>query len=247
MEKKWVISGMMSLVLLGGCSKKDNSEQTESSVSVSSTIQQTTSTIEEKETTSSLKTTVPETSSSEPPTIDTTVHLTHSQMNQVNKAFLSWAGQRAAIGNMAVSDWYFDHGAAGQGDWYADTPDGQVQVQNNHYPGAAAFAIHAIGGVVFYTSNDGEIGIGQLYADSFASNYSEKMDMTKPVSKYLLADNGIVYELKTGNGISVSTNTGFGQYMDDGTTIYFAPDQAFLVSEDQAAQEELTKLLQPYR
>ncbi len=29
--------------------------------------------------------------------------------------------------------------------------------------------------------------------------------------------------------------------------VYFAPDQAFLVSEDQAAQEELTKLLQSYR
>ena len=63
----------------------------------------------------------------------------------------------------------------------------------------------------------------------------------------MLGDNGVVYELKTGNGAMVTTNTGFGEYADDGTIGNYVPDQAFQVSEDQAAQNELAKPLQPYR
>lgn len=147
---------------------------------------------------------------------------------------------------MAVSEWFFDHGAAGQGDWYANTPDGQVQVQNNNRPGKNAFPIRAIGGCIFYTAKDGGIGRQELFADSFAANYSVKLDHTKPVSKYLLGDNGVVYELKTGNGMPVSTNTGFGEYADDGSQGSYTPDLNFQVSEDQAAQEKVTELIQSY-
>lgn len=147
---------------------------------------------------------------------------------------------------MAVSGWYFDHGAAGRGDWYANTPDGQVQVQNNGQPGKNAFPIRAIGGCVFYTSKDGGIGKQELAAGSFAENYSVKMDFTKPVSKYLLGDNGVVYELKSGNGEMLSTNTGFGEYDDDGSIGEYTPGVSFQRSEDQAAQEKLQELIQRY-
>ncbi|OJG65951.1 hypothetical protein RV07_GL001538 [Enterococcus malodoratus] len=172
--------------------------------------------------------------------------LSDSQKAQINLAFLDWAGQRAAIGNMAVSDWFFDHGAAGHGDWYANTPDGQVQVQNFDMPGKRAFPIRAIGGCIFYTAKDGGVGKQELYADSFAANYSVKLDKDKPVSKYLLGDNGVVYELKTGNGVPVSTNTGFGEYADDGTQGSYTPDLDFQISEDSAAQEKLQELIRIY-
>jgi len=174
------------------------------------------------------------------------VRLSDTQREQINLVFLEWAGQRAAIGNMAVSGWYFDHGAAGRGDWYANTPDGQVQVQNQDLPGKSAFPIRAIGGCVFYTSKDGGIGKQELAAGSFAENYSVKMDFSKPVSKYLLGDNGVVYELKTGNGEMVSTNTGFGEYADDGSIGEYTPGVSFQISEDQAAQEKLQELIQRY-
>ena len=147
---------------------------------------------------------------------------------------------------MAVSDWYFDHGSAGHGDWYAQTPDGKVQVQDFGVPGEAAFPIHAIGGCVFYKANDGTTGYDKLYTDSFAANYTTNMDFSQPVSKYLLGDNGVVYELKTGNGTAVSTNTGFGEYSDDGQDAGEV-DQDFSISQDKAAQVELRELLAIYR
>ncbi|MFD0896493.1 hypothetical protein [Loigolactobacillus binensis] len=174
------------------------------------------------------------------------VKLTNTQKEKINAAFLAWAIQQAKIGKMAVSDWYFDHGSAGHGDWFAQTPDGKVQVQDFGVPGEAAFPIHAIGGCVFYTAKDGTTGYDKLYTSSFATNYSTNMDFSAPVSKYLLGDNGVVYELKTGNGEPVSTTTGFGEYSNDGTTPETIRD-SFSVSADQAAQAQLQKLLASYR
>ena len=174
------------------------------------------------------------------------VSLNSVQKEKINAAFLNWAAERAEIGHMAVSDWYFDHGAAGNGDWYANTPDGRVQTQNNGNPGAEAFKIHSIGGCVFYKSKDGSTGKQDLYQGSFADNYAVAMDFDQPVSKYMLGDNGIVYELKTGNGENVSTNTGFGQTSGEGTEEY-QPDQDFEISSDSAAQSELKELINQYK
>lgn len=65
------------------------------------------------------------------------LHLTIDQKKQINADVLNWAAERATVGHMAVSDWYFDHGSAGLGDWYANTPDGQVQVSASTKPKSA--------------------------------------------------------------------------------------------------------------
>ncbi len=197
--------------------------------------------------TGTTSTTTAKSSNSSQSTSKNVIHLTIDQKKQINADFLNWAAERATVGHMAVSDWYFDHGSAGLGDWYANTPDGQVQVQNQNQPGAAAFKIHAVGGCIFYKSKDGQIGKQNLYKGSFADNYSIGLDDSQPVSKYLLGDNGVVYELKTGNGSSVSSRTGFGQYDDNGQLGNYQPDQNFEISADQAAQHELQKLLTPYQ
>lgn len=170
--------------------------------------------------------------------------LSSSQKQLITTQFLEWAAGRAKTGNMAVSDYYFDHGAAGQGDWYANTPDGQIQVQNNQQPGASHFKIHAIGGVIFYTAKDGLTGIdSSLDSGSFAEGYSINLDSSQPVSKYLLGDNGIVYEWKTGNGTGVSQTDGFGEKADDQLAEYH-PKVTFAISDDQAATSELRQLIQ---
>lgn len=171
---------------------------------------------------------------------------TPQQQTAINQAFLQWAGERAEIGNMAVSDWYFDHGTAGYGDWYANTPDGPIQVQNFGHPGPAAFNIHALGGCVFYTDKDGRTGVQNLYAGSFAENYSARVNPAYPVVKYLLGDNGIVYELKIAGGGQASTNSGFGEYNDQGQVGDQVPDASFKVSDDHAAQAELKDLIKQF-
>lgn len=252
-----LVLGLGSVLLLSGCgSTKDKGESTPVSsteIKVSVTAKSDSSTSKTSSETSSKISSTPssetkktQSMSQEESIASKGARLSDSQKAQINLAFLDWAGQRAAIGNMAVSDWFFDHGAAGHGDWYANTPDGQVQVQNFDMPGKRAFPIRTIGGCIFYTAKDGGVGKQELYADSFAANYSVKLDKDKPVSKYLLGDNGVVYELKTGNGVPVSTNTGFGEYADDGTQGSYTPDLDFQISEDSAAQEKLQELIRIY-
>lgn len=244
---RYALLGVCSVFLLSGCSsgKEADTPASSTEIKVSVTAKSDPATSETVSTRSS-DTQTTQSSSETESVASQGVRLSDAQREQINLAFLEWAGQRAAIGNMAVSGWYFDHGAAGRGDWYANTPDGQVQVQNNGQPGKSAFPIRAIGGCVFYTSKDGGIGKQELAAGSFAENYSVKMDFTKPVSKYLLGDNGVVYELKSGNGEMLSTNTGFGEYADDGSVGEYTPRVAFQISEDQAAQEKLQELIQRY-
>ncbi|WP_137596736.1 hypothetical protein [Paucilactobacillus kaifaensis] len=88
--------------------------------------------------------------------------LTEEQQSEVENQMLSWADSRAKIGNMTVSDFYFDHGAAGAGDWYANNTDGEIQVQNEENPGKSGFKIHAVGGLFFYTAKDGTTGRDDL-------------------------------------------------------------------------------------
>ncbi|APS42511.1 hypothetical protein FOL01_1652 [Weissella jogaejeotgali] len=188
----------------------------------------------------------PSSSSSEETNPNEPVNLTTAQKQAVNKAFLSWASDRAEVGNMAVTDWYFDHGAAGRGDWYANTADGEVQVQDQNNPGPSAFLVHAIGGCVFLTMKDGSTGQQDDVVESIAGGYGDKADMDKPITKYMLGDNGKVYELRLDKG-DTSLTSGFGEYTDEGQRGDYTPSYSFKVSEDQAAQAELQKILADYR
>lgn len=173
------------------------------------------------------------------------INLTSSQKEQISNDFLNWASDRATMGNMAVTGDYFDHGAAGMGDWYANTPDGEVQVQDQNNPGPSAFPIHAIGGCVFLTMKDGSTGLQDSIVESTAGGYSDNADMSMPITKYLLGDNGVVYELKTDDG-NVSLSTGFGEYSDNGKSDSYKPNRSFIVSKDQNAQIELQQLIKQY-
>ena len=151
--------------------------------------------------------------------------------------FYTWAVERAEVGGMAVNDYYFGHGAAGRGDWYATTPHGDVQVQDQDNPGFDAFNIHAIGGIVFYQPISGDYGADEnTEVESTASGYQTMAIDGTDIHKYMLADNGVVYE-----HISVkeetSLSSGFGEFNDDGTRGEYAPASRFEVSGDQDAQE----------
>ncbi|WP_258088732.1 hypothetical protein [Weissella fangxianensis] len=215
--------------------KLDSSDKRKETSEKKSSSQQSSSSMSESSASSS-----EETNPNEP------VNLTVAQKRAVNDSFLSWASDRAKIGNMAVTEVYFDHGAAGRGDWYANTPDGEVQVQDQKNPGAAAFPIHKIGGCVFLTMKDGSTGYQENVAEFFAGGYGVKADMSQPVTKYMLGDNGKVYELTLDKG-DTSLTSGFGEYTDEGQRGDYNPPYSFKVSEDQAAQAELQKILANYR
>ena len=70
------------------------------------------------------------------------------------------------------------------------------------------------------------------------------MDMSRPISKYLLGDNGVVYELKTGNGQTTNTEDGFALAPFSGSRN--TTPTPFIISQDTAAQQELKSLLAAY-
>ncbi|SCB90900.1 hypothetical protein [Weissella bombi] len=212
----------------------------------SKTDKETSSSKQQEETSVSSSSSSSSSSSEDTSNTQAPVHLTDEQKQSINASFLDWASQRAEIGNMAVNDEYFNHGAAGRGDWYANTPDGEIQVQDLNNPGQQAFPIHAIGGCVFLIMKNGTTGKQEDVVQSTANGYSDSGDMSKPVTKYVLGDNGKVYELQA-MGYEMSVTSGFGEYQDDGTRGTFKPDSDFIVSKDQAAQDELQKLINAYR
>lgn len=168
---------------------------------------------------------------------------TEDEKLAMTQAFYNWAGERAEIGNMAVTDEWFSHGAGGRGDWYADTPDGEVQTQDNNNPGPEGFNIHAIGGVVFYQANDGSTGQKRTNGIT-AEGYSRAAVPGEKLHKYMLADNGVVYEYISD---MMTYTTPFGEYDDTGVRGDYTPGASFEISGDQAAQTKWKEILAQYQ
>ncbi|MDH6364382.1 hypothetical protein M2139_001313 [Enterococcus sp. PF1-24] len=127
--------------------KKDTTSSSSTSEATATSSTQTTS--------SSTSSTTVETSTSE--TVENVPQRMYSKEEkiQINNEFVTWAGKQGEKGGLAVNSEYFNHGAAGFGDWYAVTDDGLIQVQqpmDPGRPGADGVPIHCLGGVVFYHS-----------------------------------------------------------------------------------------------
>lgn len=173
-----------------------------------------------------------------------TLKLTKKQRQKINDAFLSWAAKRAQAGKFAVSNYYFDHGQDEDNNlWYVKTPDGNVLVKNasDKYH-SKDYKIKAIGGLVFYTAKDGATGKCNAIrqdTDNGATYSANEIDKTKPIDKYLLADNGIIYKCKL-SGDDIKPAGGFsikGQKED--------PTQ-WAISIDKEAQNEYRRLIHKY-
>lgn len=179
---------------------------------------------------------------------DVIYQFTQEQMTAMEKEFLDWADKRAKTAGLAVSNYYFTHGAGGFGDWFARSEDGDIQVQNLDNPGPAGFKIRAIGGVVFYTSKTGIVGQTEEVNKAItAEGYSRHSDLNEDIHKYILADNGKVYELIK-PATKMSFTTGFGEYSDSGTREgAYMPNEEFLVSKDTAAQQKWQEILNKYK
>lgn len=183
-------------------------------------------------------------------TLTTPKIYTESEKEAISKEFLDWASYRAEIGGMVVSDYLLGHGAAGYGDWYANTVNGEIQIQNigQGVPGYDHFPIHVIGGVVFYTSNQAFYGYDERpNSEGIAAGFHRLADLNMPITRYLLGDDGIVYELGGTSPDLFSFSGGYGLYADDGTKVGGDSHYIFNVSEDNGAQEKFKEILLKFR
>lgn len=174
-----------------------------------------------------------------------TFSVNKKEKTEINNDFYNWADQRAKIGNMAISKYYFDHGSEDNGNlWYASTPDGDILIRNaSDTYSSKSYNLRKIGGFVFYTAKDGTTGkcdnIKQD-TDDGAKYSSDQIDCTKPVDKYLLANNGIVYECKL-DGETAEPDSGFNIKGEDNIN-----SDDWIVSQDKAAQDEYRQLITKY-
>ncbi|TFI70528.1 hypothetical protein [Carnobacterium divergens] len=113
-----------------------------------------------------------------------------------------------------------------------------------------AIVVVALGGVIFYYSNFGTTGNTNEVDNpennpSTATGFSVVANGEKPIIKYLLGDNGVVYETASNGAFSdcfyVADNTG-------NLTALYEPNtqKSFKVSEDKDAQQKLKEILTTY-
>lgn len=251
-RKKWpwifVVILLTLLVASGGYFVYSHQQDTTRPLAESAISSKSTETSEEasiKAENSSLRAEQTSQSSNQETTNFKKVALSDQQKQMIMNGLSEWADNKASTDNKAVSGFYYSHGTGGLGDWYAKTPGGDIQVQNNNVPGVSGFKVHAIGGLMFYTAKDGTTGEDTSLNDGTGPiGYATNVDFDKTVTKYLFGDNGVVYELKLGNGETVTPLDGFGQLNDNGKHGSSAPKKSFKVSRDSDAKAELQKLIE---
>lgn len=158
------------------------------------------------------------------------------QMEAMNAQFLNWAIPRAQTAKMAVTDAYNVHGAVSADDLYINTPDGKVLIQGNYNPNV--YVGEAVAGLIFCHAKDGvtgELPLGGCTATTF-----ENVEMDEMANKYILASNGVVYELKG----PASEIVGVGGVNQGSNTTSLSGN--WIVSEDAAAQQEAQNILSQY-
>lgn len=167
------------------------------------------------------------------------LNLTNDQKGTITKDFYIWEEKQVASKGLAINRLYFQHGADDPKDWWTNTPDGRLQIQDLNAPGASAFPLHAIGGYITYTAKNGTTGTDPALNDGpIFSTYETEIDNSKPVTKYVLADNGKLYEATFDSGKSVTPTDGFGQ---DGFTNAM---KTFTATKDGQAQQKLNDIIQ---
>lgn len=158
------------------------------------------------------------------------------QMEAMNAQFLNWAIPRARTAKMAVTDAYNVHGAVSADDLYINTPDGKVLIQGNYNPNV--YVGEAVAGLIFCHAKDGvtgELPLGGCTATTF-----ENVEMDEMANKYILASNGVVYELKG----PASEIVGVGGVNQGSSTTSLSGN--WIISEDAAAQQEAQNILSQY-
>ncbi|MBF0814320.1 MULTISPECIES: hypothetical protein [Staphylococcus] len=166
---------------------------------------------------------------------------------EIKKEVLSWLAKNEKNNDKAVSNRYFGSGSMSDGDWYAGTEGGEIQVSNKDKPGPKAFDLHTVTGAVTYTSNEGITGIDKASKNlSNIEGYSTVADINKPVTKYLFADNGKVYEYIFKDSKDVTLSSGFAPKDHNGKDPNLSPNQMFKVSDNKALNDFYSELLKKY-
>ncbi|AYU54493.1 hypothetical protein [Staphylococcus debuckii] len=166
---------------------------------------------------------------------------------KMKKEVLDWADKYGKQQGLAVSNRYFGAGEISSGDWYAMTPKGELQVSNQGSPGPKAFDRHNLVGVVMYKAKDHTTGFDTKAKDlTNIESYQNVADLNQPVTKYLFADDGKVYEYTFQPEEKVKLSSGFAPKDHNDKDPNLKPDHSFKISDNSSANQEMQRLIKEY-
>nr|WP_263314274.1 hypothetical protein [Mammaliicoccus sp. Marseille-Q6498] len=149
---------------------------------------------------------------------------------------------------LAISNRYITSSFYEEGDAYATTTDGEIQITNNDIPGWKAFKVHNVVGITAYHSKHHVKG----YADEAKEitniqGFREVADMNKPITKYLFADNGKVYQCQFKSTEDTTLSTGFAAKDSNGKDPNLKPNVIFTEVKDKEIAGEWKQLFSKYK
>ncbi|POA08648.1 hypothetical protein CD039_09265 [Staphylococcus argensis] len=173
-----------------------------------------------------------------------TYSVSKKQKAQLKKEVMQYFKQHSSTKTPAFTTRFFAGGSISTGDWYAVTPEGQLQVSDRGKPGAKAFKKHNIVGITTYTSKDGQQGLDpQAKSLSNIEGYTRVAKMDHPIKKYLFADDGKVYEAEF-SGEDTTLSTGFAPKDHNDKDPNLAPSEVFKPTSDKQLADFWKKRLE---
>ncbi|MCU5745429.1 hypothetical protein N9R04_01670 [Staphylococcus sp. SQ8-PEA] len=147
----------------------------------------------------------------------------------------------------AMTTRYFGGGEITTGDWYALTPQGQIQVSNQGKPGFNKFGIHNLVGITSYKSAKGHKGLSEEGNNlSNIEGYARIKKRNTTVRKYLFADNGKVYEAHFKEE-QPTLSTGFAPKDHTDKDPNLSPNVIFKVTKNRSLAQFWDKKIKDYK
>lgn len=167
---------------------------------------------------------------------------TDDEKEKTKQKLIKWLAENEE--GKAVSNRYFSTSSISNGDWYAQSEDGEIQINNKGEPGPEAFDLHALTGAVVYTSKDGKTGFDESAKElSNIEGYSKVADVKKPIKKYIFTKNGEVYEYEFEGQDDISLSSGFAPKDHNGKDPNLTPNEKFKLTENEKLSKYYKKLL----
>lgn len=176
------------------------------------------------------------------------IQLSEQDKGELKQKLLKIADEYGQDQHKAVTNRYFSRNEQMEGDGYAISDDGEIQITDHDKPGWKHFNIHNVVGLTMYQGQYTQGGYDEQAQDlNNIQGYSSVAKMDKPITKYLFADNGKVYEYQFKPNSELSLSTGFATKDYNGKDPNLKPNEKFTVSKDKILNKKWKMLLSEYK
>jgi len=170
--------------------------------------------------------------------------LSDEKKSELKRKVLKIADGYGKEKGLAISNRFYSGSEHNAGDGYAMTQDGELQVSDHNKPGEKAFKVHNVVGISTYHSSNNVKGYDKQAQDlTNLEGYKSVADRSKPISKYLFADNGKVYTYQFTHNEDTTLSTGFAAKNYNGKDPNLKPNVMFTEVKENDLVKQWKKLL----